>query len=214
MAFNSPQEQFWAQEYARDYIVRNSSFDHAVGAVAWQRMLARAQRPIRNFLECGCNIGRNLHQLALALPEAAPSVIEISTPAFEVVTAEHSLVHAYNGAILDAPLPEQGFDLVFTMGVLIHIHPDQLLRHMARMHQLSSRYVLMGEYFNDTPTQIEYRGQSDRLFKRDFGKLFQDNFDVQVVDYGFLWSTELGAGGFDNITWWMFEKREALAGHA
>ena len=214
MHFNSPQEQFWAQDYARDYIARNSGFDADLGALAWQRMLAKAERPIRNFLECGCNIGRNLHQLARALPEAAPSVIEISTPAFEVTAAEHPLVHAFNGPILDATLPEQAFDLVFTMGVLIHIHPDQLLQHMARMHAFSSRYVLMGEYFNHTPTQITYRGQADRLFKRDFGKLFHDNFDVQVVDYGFLWGTEFDAAGFDNINWWLFEKRQPLAGRA
>lgn len=214
MQFNSPQEQFWAQDYARDYIARNQGFDHALGAKAWRRMLAGAERPIANFLECGCNIGRNVHQLALALPEAAPSVIEISRPAFEVVNAEHSLVHAFNGPILDAPLPEQAFDLVFTMGVLIHINPDQLLAHMARMHALSARYVLMGEYFNHTPTQIEYRGQADRLFKRDFGKLFHDNFDVQVVDYGFLWGTEFDAAGFDNLNWWLFEKRTPRAGRA
>ena len=61
------------------------------------------------------------------------------------------------------------------------------------------------------PTQITYRGQADRLFKRDFGKLFHDNFDVQVVDYGFLWGTEFDAAGFDNINWWLFEKRQPLA---
>jgi pseudaminic acid biosynthesis-associated methylase len=214
MAFNSAQEQFWAQEYARDYIARNSGFDADLGAQAWGRMLARTERPVRNFLECGCNIGRNIDALAIALPEAQPSVIEISTPAFEAVSARHQFGHAFNGAILDADLPEQAFDLVFTMGVLIHIHPDQLLQHMARMHALSSRYVLMGEYFNHTPTMIEYRGQNDRLFKRDFGKLFVENFDVSVVDYGFLWGTEFDAAGFDNINWWLFEKRQSPVGHA
>lgn len=57
------------------------------------------------------------------------------------------------------------------MGVLIHINPDQLLDHMQKMYQYSRKYILMGEYFNRTPTSIEYRGESDKLFKRDFGKL-------------------------------------------
>lgn len=213
-AYNSPQEKFWAEQYARDYIARNSAFDNALGVQAWRKMLASAERPIRNFLECGCNIGRNIGQLATALPEAQPSIIEISRPAFEFVTSQHSFGHAFNGAILDADLPQQAFDLVFTMGVLIHIHPDQLLAHMARMHAFSSRYILMGEYFNRTPTMIEYRGEKDRLFKRDFGKLFAENFAVRCVDYGFLWGHEYDPAGFDDVTWWLFEKTDAPVGNA
>lgn len=214
MSFNNAQEKFWAQDYAQDYIARNRSFDHDLGAQAWSTMLAKAERPLRNFLECGCNIGRNVAQLARALPEAQPSIIEISRPAFDFVTARHEFGHAVNGAILDAELPDQAFDLVFTLGVLIHIHPDRLLAHMARMHAWSSRYILMGEYFNRTPTMIEYRGEPDRLFKRDFGKLFVENFDVDVVDVGFLWGHQYDAAGFDDITWWLFEKRAGAAGHA
>lgn len=207
--FNSAQERYWAQEVATDYIGRNTEFDHALGARAWQRMLARADQPIHDVLECGCNIGRNLHQLALARPGARPSVIEISRPAFETVSREHPLRHAFNGPILDADLPDGGFDLVFTMGVLIHIQPAQLLQTMARMHAWSSRYILMGEYFNRTPVMLDYHGQPDRLFKRDFGRLFADHFDVEVRDYGFLWDREYAAAGFDDITWWLFEKRPA-----
>ena len=53
---------------------------------------------------------------------------------------------------------------------------------------------------------IEYQGQKDKLFKRDFGKLFIENFDVTVVDYGFLWGHIYDKAGFDDVTWWLFEK--------
>jgi pseudaminic acid biosynthesis-associated methylase len=204
MSFHSAQEQYWAQEAAQAYIARNSSFDHSLGSQAWDTMLAQADQPIGSFLECGCNIGRNVSQLALARPAARPSVIEISQPAFHFVTRQHDLQHAFNGPILDASLPPASFDLVFTMGVLIHIQPDQLLQTMARMHAWSSRYILMGEYFNRTPVMLEYHGQQDRLFKRDFGRLFADNFDVEVKDCGFLWDRLYAAAGFDDITWWLF----------
>jgi hypothetical protein len=85
---------------------------------------------------------------------------------------------------------------------------------MARLHAWSSRYILMGEYFSRTPQMIEYRGEADRLFKRDFGKLFAENFDVAVLDYGFLWGHQYEVAGFDDITWWLFEKRRPAAGHA
>lgn len=207
MSFNSEQEKFWATTYADDYIKKNSKFDHKLGAEAWKKMLGEARGKVSNYLECGCNIGRNIEQIKLALPDAKPSIIEISTPAFEFVTARHNFVHAYNGPILNSKLENESFDLVFTMGVLIHINPDQLVAHMAKMFDYSRQYILIGEYFNRIPVTIEYQGSEDKLFKRDFGKLFIENFNVKLLDYGFLWGNIYDAAGFDDITWWLFEKQ-------
>ena len=142
MPFHSEQEHFWATTYAHDYIEKNRTFDRKLGAHAWSLMLRGASEKIASYLECGCNIGRNVEQLELLLPDAQPSVIEISEPAFRYVTERHRFLHAFHGAILDAKFPDGSFDLVFTMGVLIHINPDQLLEHMRKMHTFSSRYVL------------------------------------------------------------------------
>jgi hypothetical protein len=114
--------------------------------------------------------------------------------------------NSFNGSILESELNGDTFDLVFSTGVLIHIHPDNLLDNMQRMFLYSKKYILIGEYFNRTPTMIEYQGQKDKLFKRDFGKLFIENFDVTVVDYGFLWGHIYDKAGFDYVTWWLFEK--------
>ena len=85
------------------------------------------------------------------------------------------------------------------MGVLIHINPDQLKAHMEKMYNYSSKYILIGEYFNRTPITIEYRGENERLFKRDFGKLFIENFECKLVDYGFLWGHIYDSAGFDDF---------------
>jgi pseudaminic acid biosynthesis-associated methylase len=141
------------------------------------------------------------------LPDARKSIIEISQPAFAFVTKQHKLTQAFNGAIVEAMFDEESFDLVYTMGVLIHIHPDNLLDNMEKMYKLSSNYILMGEYFNRTPVMLEYQGQKDRLFKRDFGKLFLQKFSVELVDYGFLWGNIYDDAGFDDTTWWLFKKK-------
>src|SRR3989338_3210522 len=206
MSYNSEQENFWATTYATDYIKKNSSFDNQLGAEAWAKMLRGTQGEVNNFLECGCNIGRNIDQIKMVLPDAIPSIIEISEPAFKFVTSHHDFKHAFNGAILYSAFDEASFDLVFTMGVLIHINPDQLLEHMEKMFKYSNKYILMGEYFNRTPVSIEYQGEKEKLFKRDFGKLFIQNFNVKLVDYGFLWGHIYDKAGFDDVTWWLFEK--------
>ena len=206
MSFNNDQEKFWAETYAKDYIKKNSQFDNELGARAWTEMLQAANGRVDTYLECGCNIGRNVAQLKLALPDAKASIIEVSPAAFNYVTSKHEFDRAFNGAILDSEFDSSSFDLVFTMGVLIHIAPDHLLAHMERMVRYASRYILIGEYFNRTPVTIEYQGEVDRLFKRDFGRLFAENFQVNLLDYGFLWGYIYDSAGFDDITWWLFEK--------
>ena len=207
MTYNSEQEKFWAEEYNQDYIDKNSKFDHSLGAEGWAKMLSRIpEGTIGNFLECGCNIGRNLEQLKLLNPKLVPSVIEINGDALDYVKKTYNPRKSFHGGIIDCDFGDCTFDLVFTQVVLIHINPDQLLSTMAKMYDLSSRYILIGEYFNRTPTTITYQGESDRLFKRDFGKLFLESFDVKLLDYGFLWGHIYDAAGHDDVTWWLFEK--------
>lgn len=198
------QQNFWANDYAQDYIKKNSQFDRELGISGWQEMLAKA-KDIHSVLECGCNIGRNIEFLSALLPAASISVIEISKPAFDFVIHQYALNQAFNGSIEESNFTDT-FDLVFTMGVLIHIHPDNLLSNMRKMFDYSAKYILMGEYFNRTPVMVEYQGQKNRLFKCDFGKLFIENFSVELVDYGFLWGHIYDSSGFDDITWWLFNK--------
>jgi pseudaminic acid biosynthesis-associated methylase len=199
------QEDFWANQYANGYIDKNSEFDEHSGQVAWQRMLAATEN-VDSILECGSNIGRNVEFLDHVLPQASKSIIELSKEAFDIVERRFDLEQTFNGTILDAEFGDAKFDLVFSMVVLIHIEPQNLLMNLKKMYDWSQKYILIGEYFSRVPEMIEYQGQSNKLFKRDFGKLFLENFSVDVVDYGFLWGQEFDAAGFDDITWWLFKK--------
>ena len=154
----------------------------------------------------GCNIGRNLDLLSLLDPELRPSAVDINPKALDFVRSKHVLEQSYCGSAQDTCFPGAAFELVFTSGVLIHVPPEDLLDVMAKMYEWSSKYIVIAEYFNRTPVSIEYQGRPNLLFKRDFGALFADNFNVDLVDYGFLWGRIYDNAGFDDITWWLFEK--------
>ena len=198
------QQNFWANDYAQEYIKKNAQFDRKLGVQGWQKMLKKTEG-VGSLLECGCNIGRNIGFLNEVLPDTSKSVIEISKPAYEFAAHQYKLDQAFNGSIEESNFDKQ-FNLVFTQGVLIHIHPDNLLANMQKMYEYSDKYILMGEYFNRTSVMLEYQGQKDKLFKCDFGKLFSENFPVTLVDYGFLWGHIYDPAGFDDITWWLFSK--------
>ena len=199
------QQNFWAHDYAQDYIRKNSQFNRELGIECWSKMLANAEG-INSILECGCNIGRNIDFLNSSLPHASKSIIEISKSAFDFVNHNHRLDKTFNGSIELSDFTVK-FDLVFTMGVLIHIHPDNLLSNMRKIFDYSEKYVLIGEYFNRTPVMLEYQGVKNKLFKRDFGKLFIESFPIELVDYGFLWGKIYDDAGFDDVTWWLFKKK-------
>jgi len=200
------QQVFWKEKYSKEYISKNSSYKPDDGVKCWAQMLERANG-INTILECGSNIGKNIGLLNHVLPSASKSIIEISPDAYKIVTSQYELDQSFNGPIVISSFEKESFDLVFTMGVLIHIHPDDLLDNMKKMFDYSSKYILIGEYFNHTPVMIEYHGEKDKLFKRDFGKLFLENFNVDLIDYGFLWGHLYDAAGFDDITYWLFRKK-------
>lgn len=203
---NSEQEKFWQGSFNKGYIERNSHFDAVKGVKGWKKMLKKATG-VGSVLECGSNIGRNIAFLEKVLPEATKSIIEINPEAFKIAKENLNLKYAVNTSILDSNFPTEHFDLVFTCGVLIHIDPDQLLANARKIVSLSGKYILIGEYFNRTPVMLEYHGEANKLFKRDFGKFFVENFMLEVVDYGFLWGFEYDAAGFDDMTYWLFKKK-------
>jgi pseudaminic acid biosynthesis-associated methylase len=199
------QEKFWKEEYAKAYQEKNRTFNREQGINGWKIMLKEAEN-VESLLECGSNIGRNIDFLSEILPLAKKSIIEINPEAYSFVVNTYKIEDSYNGSICDSNLPKEKYDLTFTSGVLIHIHPSDLLKNMTKLYEYSKRYILIAEYFNRTPVMIEYQGEKDRLFKSDFGKTFISNFPVKLVDYGFLWGHLYDDGGWDDFTYWLFEK--------
>ena len=199
------QELFWKDIYGKNYITKNYNFDDDKGSKVWKKILANCNTENFKVLECGCNIGRNIRQIKKAYPDFSTSVIEINREALEICKSSNQIDKAFCGSIAECDFKPKQFDLVFTMGVLIHTAPENLLDVMSKMRNWSKRYILFGEYFNTTPVSIEYQGKKNQLFKRDFGKYFLENFQAKCIDYGFLWRYEYEDAGFDDCTWWLFD---------
>jgi pseudaminic acid biosynthesis-associated methylase len=203
------QEKFWTIEIGARYRADNDSFSKDLGISAWREMTDRIDTTkIVSYLECGSNIGRNISFLQEIFPGASASVIELNPESLEVCKSRYDLKSFFSGSIATAKFNEK-FDLVFSCGVLIHVNPEELIASMRSMYQLTNRYILIAEYFNREPVSISYRGSEEKLFKRDFGKLFIENFQVNLVDCGFLWSHVYESAGFDDVTYWLFEKTES-----
>jgi pseudaminic acid biosynthesis-associated methylase len=202
------QLKFWQGQFGDTYADRNVADAETLGqrTAMWTRILATMSPPPESILEVGANVGLNLRALSELLP-AELTAVEPNEKARNILAKSGALPvdRIHDASSTNLPIDDESVELAFTSGVLIHIAPDDLLPSCREMHRVSSRYIACAEYFNPTPVEIEYRGHSGVLFKRDFGAFWLDNFaDLELVDYGFFWKR---ATGLDDLTWWVFRKR-------
>ena len=75
------------------------------------------------------------------------------------------------------------------------------------LYNKSNRYILIVEYFNSTPVEIEYRGHKDKLFKRDFAGEMMNSFNnLKLLDYGFIYCRDPIFLPQDDMNWFLLEK--------
>ncbi len=208
MTDTEKQESLWRGTFGDDYIDRNVVSDDRLAALTkhWARILRSTDgAPPQSIAEVGANIGLNLRALR-RLTQASLYGVEPNAKA-RARLIEDGVVpadQAIDGLAQSIPLADKAVDLAFTAGVLIHIHPENLLAACREIHRISGRYIICIEYFADKPEEVFYRGETEALFKRDFGAFYLENFPgLKVCDYGFTWKQTTG---LDNLTWWVFEK--------
>jgi pseudaminic acid biosynthesis-associated methylase len=165
-----------------------------------------AEFPIDSVLEVGCNIGVNLKWIAEKIEPRRVYGIDINPQAVETVRRTLPAVNAVCSPARDLPFRDALFDLTFTTGVLIHQAPESLPIVMSEIVRCSRKYVLCGEYYAETLTEVPYRGQAGALFKRDFGGLYQQLFpELTLLKKGFLPKDQ----GWDDVTYWLFSKKNS-----
>ena len=202
-SFETEQEAFWAGDFGDAYVARNQSASVVAANRALFAAVLQRTRDVSRVLEIGANIGQNLMALRSLAPDAKLSAIEINTQAAARLR-ELGGIDVHEGSLLEFE-PRRDWDLVLVKGVLIHVAPDRLETAYDVIHGCAQRYVCLVEYYNPVPVEVEYRGHSGRLFKRDFAGEMLDRFpDLRLVDYGFVYHRD-PVFPLDDTTWFLLE---------
>lgn len=205
MSLKTEQEEFWASnEWGSEYIKRNS-YDRVKNNINFFSKVLDRTHNVNSIIEFGANIGLNLLALNQLLPSAKYSAIEINKEACSSLEKLNFLDNIHNESIFDFECKEKR-DLVFTKVVLIHINPEYLDAVYKKLYETSNKYILVAEYYNPTPVEVNYRGHEGKLFKRDFaGELLDKYEDLRLVDYGFAYHRDNNFHQ-DDISWFLLEK--------
>lgn len=201
--YKTEQENFWAGSFGDTYIERNADDWRMRSSIGLFSEILSSCIGLNSALELGCNIGLNLEALKAIAPGLALSGVEINENAHRQAQ-EKALGEIHLGSILE-PLELPKADLTFTKTVLIHINPDELDKVYRNLVELSNRYVLVVEYYNPSPVSVVYRGNDDRLFKRDFAGELMDRYGLELLTYGFSYHRDK-LFPQDDCTWFLMEK--------
>ncbi|WP_420400077.1 pseudaminic acid biosynthesis-associated methylase [Flagellimonas sp.] len=200
------QEDFWTGDFGNQYVDRNSNPKSIAYRTAVFSSILSRTKDLTSIIEFGTNIGQNLIALRNLLPKCKLNGVEINTKAIQELK-NISDINVFEGSILDFTSKDLGqFDLTFTSGVLIHINPSKLREVYAKLYDCSSKYILVKEYYNPKPIEVNYRGYSKRLFKRDFAGEIMDLYpNLELVDYGFQYHRDNNFP-MDDSTWFLLKK--------
>ncbi|MGE0567941.1 MAG: pseudaminic acid biosynthesis-associated methylase [Bacteroidia bacterium] len=189
------QMEFWKGQFGKEYNERNSfsqeewdQFYINNWGVTKIEMNAKCIGDLPKdikILEVGANIGMQLAGLQ-RMGFTNLYGIELQQNAVEVAKQNTKGINVIQGSAFDIPFKDGYFDLVFTSGVLIHISPNDLPNAMDEMYRCSNKYIWGFEYFAETITDINYRGNTGFLWKADYAQLFLDRFnDLDLVKKDF-----------------------------
>lgn len=197
-------EEFWKGEFGDEYATRQEDMvennREFFSRILYSNAIASE---IDSVVEFGAGTGMNtaaLHKI-MGQPPVRLTSVEINREAAEKIP--HGNV--YIGSMFDFKRVDPPADLAFTKGLLIHIPPEKINIAYDILYNSSNKYILIAEYYNPTPVEVEYRGHQGRLWKRDFcGEIMQRYPQLALLDYGFVYHKDLYPQ--DDITWFLLEK--------
>jgi pseudaminic acid biosynthesis-associated methylase len=203
--FTTSQEEFWAGEFGSAYIDRNNSKEIISSNVVLFSSILANLKNIDTVLELGCNVGLNLDALNLIDSKLSLSGVELNKAAAKIA-ASRKVATIHQKTIVEPLDLGITYDLTFTKTVLIHINPASLPVVYENLVKHSNRYILVSEYYNPTPVAVEYRGHSDKLFKRDFAGELMSSHGLSLVKYGFSYHRDKYLRHQDDASWFLLEK--------
>jgi pseudaminic acid biosynthesis-associated methylase len=177
------QIETWVGEFGRTYTDRNAlnvdALDalyvknYGVSRTALNEEFLTGVANDARILEVGCNMG---NQLLLLEQMGFTNLygIEIQAYALQKARARLKKTFLLQATAFDIPYPDDYFDLVFTAGVLIHIAPNDLPVAVKEIYRCTRSFIWGFEYHAPQPTEVNYRGHDQLLWKMDYPNFYMD----------------------------------------
>ena len=173
------QHEYWAKrgQVYMDEILASGYLDREI---FFQHMLVGELKKLKfdSFFEAGCGFGWNIRRVQEEFPSARVGGVDFSLTQLGNAKSylgglELPLINADN---CQMPLRDDAFDVGFSLGVFMNIHPSKIEAAVREMTRVCRKYIIHIEY-DENHTTEELRKK--RVFKtnivsHDYKKLYED----------------------------------------
>ena len=198
------QEKFWKGDFGDKYVDRMHGDKFIASNLSMFSSVLKNITNVDSIVEFGSNIGLNLRALRLLLPDVDLCGVEINKKAADILR-KWGGAEVIESSIFDVKLNQKS-DLSLIKGVMIHLNPEKIPMVYKTLYDSSNKYICIAEYYNPEPIELDYRGNSERLFKRDFAGEIMDMYpDLKLLDYGVTYKRDT-LFNHDDLNWYLLEK--------
>ncbi len=173
------QRDYWLRrgQVYREEILASGYLDREV---FFQDMLVDHLRGVEfgSFFEAGCGFGWNIERIRREFPAVRVGGLDFSWT--QLCNARQYLPDdrftLANGDACRMPFADNAFDVGFSLGVFMNIHPAKIRSALSEMLRVSGRYVIHIEYddTNTTPELREKRAPKTNIVGHDYKALYEE----------------------------------------
>ncbi|MCX5884687.1 MAG: class I SAM-dependent methyltransferase [Proteobacteria bacterium] len=172
------QRQYWNSRGA-GYFEEVFQSQHYTYEIFFQDMFINELRSLsfENFFEAGCGFGWNVKRVKQEFPNVKIEGIDFSMP--QLMNSKIYLPHIYMPAVQgDAclmPFKDKAFDIGFTLGVFMNIHPAKIEKAIDEMIRVSKKYIIHLEWDQDNtkPALREKRIFKTNIISHNYRCLYE-----------------------------------------
>jgi ubiquinone/menaquinone biosynthesis C-methylase UbiE len=181
------QRQYWKRRgtvymdeiLASGYLDREIFFQDAL-------IDALKQLDFNSFFEAGCGFGWNIRRVGEEFPSVKVGGLDFS---FSQLTSSHRYLAGHdipvvNGDNCCIPLRDKAFDVGFSLGVFMNIHPFKIEAALREMARVCGKYIIHIEYDeNHTTRELrEKRAFKTNIVSHDYKKMYED-MGMKVIKF-------------------------------
>jgi len=173
------QREYW-RERGQVYMNEILSSGYLEREVFFQDLLINTLKGLdfESFFEAGCGFGWNIRRVQEEFPNTRVGGLDFSITQLE--NARNYLdglqVPLVNGDNCCMPLKDNAFDVGFSLGVFMNIHPAKIRQALDEMIRVCRRYIIHIEYDENHTTSglREKRAIKTNIVSHDYGRIYKD----------------------------------------
>lgn len=193
------QYEYWAYR-GKDYMDSFFGSDYIKLEIFFQNMLVEELKRLEwgSFFEAGCGFGWNITRVKQEFPGSRVGGVDFSLPQlYSGRSRYHSRfpeISTTGGDATNIPYVDDAFDVGFSLGVFMNIHPTLIRKAISEMIRVSKKYIIHLEYDEAHATNQlrEKRRPKTNIISHDYEALYKEVGGSRVAIEKFLDHRDFG----------------------